>query len=58
MTTVTKKPDETRKDYLIRVAITMLRENAGYMNPIIFDEAECDAYCLADDLENLDPFSK
>ncbi len=56
MTTVTQNPNEDRKEYLIRVAIIMLRENAGIMNHIIFDEAECDAYCLADDLEDLEPF--
>ena len=58
MTTVTLRKNESRKDYLIRVAIKMLNEN-GYDMPkeIIYDEAECDALCLAEDLRvefNLD----
>lgn len=45
------KRNENRKDYLIRVAISMLRENGYSMETIVYDEAECDAFCLADDLE-------
>jgi hypothetical protein len=51
MKTVTQKENEPRSKYLVRVSIEMLRENAGLINNIIFDEAECDAHCLADDLE-------
>jgi hypothetical protein len=50
MTTVTQRENETRKDYLARVAFIMLHENAYQMDNIIFDEAECDAFCLAEDL--------
>ena len=52
MEKVTQRVGESRKDYLVRVAITYLREiplmNEGVL---IFDEAECDGFCLADDLE-------
>jgi len=50
MKEVKQKENETRKDYLVRVAIIMLNENAYAMDSIIFDEAECDAFCLAEDL--------
>lgn len=50
MKEVKQKQNETRKDYLVRVAIIMLNENAYVMDSIIFDEAECDAFCLAEDL--------
>jgi len=49
---ITQKEGETRKDYLLRVAVAMLRQNAHAMDNVIFDEAECDASCLADDLES------
>ncbi len=52
MKTIIQKENESRKDYLVRVAIIMLRENADIMDTITFDEAECDAFCLADDLES------
>lgn len=52
MKSVAQKENESRKEYLIRVAITMLRDNAYGMKNIVFDEAECDAFCLAEDLEN------
>ena len=43
---------ESRKEYLVRVAIIMLK-NSGYnIEPIEYDNAECDAFCLAEDLEN------
>ncbi len=51
MTTVIQKENESRADYLVRVAIEMLRENAHSMTSIIYDEAECDALCLAEELE-------
>jgi hypothetical protein len=34
------------------VAIKMLDENAYQIDTIEFDEAECDAFCLAEDLRN------
>ena len=45
-----QKENETRKEYLIRVAIAMLHDNAFNMNSIVYDDAECDAFCLAEDL--------
>ena len=52
MIVVKQKENETRKDYLVRVAIEMLTENGYGMRTIEFDEAECDAFCLAEDLKN------
>ena len=52
MKTVTQRQFEDRDLYLVRVAIQMLKENACLMGSIIYDEAECDALCLADDLES------
>ena len=43
---------DSRKEYLIHVAIAFLRHEAGHMGTVEYDEAECDAYCLANDLEN------
>lgn len=51
MVTTIQRENETRKEYLVRVAIATLRDNGFSMNTTIFDEAECDAFCLADDLE-------
>lgn len=53
MTEVTQLKNETRKEYLLRVTIAYLRE-VPLMNEgvIIFDDAECDGACLADDLES------
>ena len=45
---------EDRKTYLVRLAISFLRENSGYAlsnDTLFYDEAECDGFCLADDLE-------
>ena len=50
MIKVKQKENETRKDYLIRVAIEMLNENAYNIDAIEYDETECDAFCLAEDL--------
>jgi len=50
MRKVEQKENETRKDYLIRVAIEMLEDNWCGMSNIEYDEAECDALCLAEDL--------
>tara|TARA_R110002012_G_scaffold276194_1_gene463087 strand:- start:366 stop:548 length:183 start_codon:yes stop_codon:yes gene_type:complete len=50
MTKVTQRNGEDRKEYLVRVAIEMLMLNGYTMENIIFDDAECDALCLAGDL--------
>ena len=46
-----QKKNESRKEYLVRVAIYMLEANWFSIEPVEFDEAECDAFCLADDLK-------
>lgn len=50
MVKVKQKENETRKDYLVRVAILMLYENAWSIDAVEYDDAECDAFCLAEDL--------
>jgi hypothetical protein len=50
MVKVELKENENRKDYLIRVAIAMLVESGYSIDAIEYDEAECDAFCLAEDL--------
>ena len=52
MIKVKQKENETRKNYLVRVAIKMLDHNGYGMDTIEFDESECDAFCLAEDLRN------
>lgn len=47
---VKQKEGESRKDYLIRVSIAMLEYNAYCMKSLIYDDAVCDALCLAEDL--------
>lgn len=53
---VVKREDETRKDYLFRVAVKYLELLEGYADAmsetIIFDEAECDGCCLLEDMKN------
>lgn len=50
MTILVPKENESRKDYLVRVTIEVLRENGWSMETINYDDAECDAFCLAEDL--------
>ena len=50
MIKVKQKENENRKDYLIRVAIVMLNENGFTIDAVEYDEAECDAFCLVEDL--------
>lgn len=49
-TVIVQKEGEDRKQYLIRVAMAILTENAYEIKTVIYDEAECDAFCLANDL--------
>jgi hypothetical protein len=51
MTKIKQKEFETRQKYLVRVAIAMLEENAYLMEVIKYDDAVCDALCLANDLK-------
>jgi len=44
---------ESRKQYLVALAIEFLRENTGYVgidDTVFYDEAECDGLCLANDM--------
>ena len=46
--------NENRKDFLVRLAIAFLNENSGYSlenDTLYYDDAECDGYCLAEDLK-------
>ena len=46
-----EKDYESRKEMLVAIAIDCLRENAGFIDSTFhYDGAECDAYCVADDL--------
>ena len=49
---IQQKKNESRKDFLVRVAIEMLDNNTDSIDTIIYDDAECDAGCLAEDLRN------
>lgn len=51
MKKVTQQKHEPRLHYLVRVAIEMLRDNQYSIGTIHYDEAECDAACLAEDLQ-------
>jgi hypothetical protein len=50
---ITANINETRKDYLIRVAIELIRNGSANYETIEFDDAECDGGCLADDLQSV-----
>lgn len=53
MITLEQKENEDRKTYLVRLAIEYIKEHTGYVgmdDGLFYDEAECDGYCLADDL--------
>tara|TARA_R100000541_G_scaffold23743_1_gene33526 strand:+ start:80 stop:256 length:177 start_codon:yes stop_codon:yes gene_type:complete len=52
MIKVKQKENETRKNYLVRVAIEVLKNKWYLLDTIEFDEAECDSYCLAEDLRD------
>lgn len=53
MIKIDQKKGETRKNYLIRIAIEYIRAESGYShnNSLFYDGCECDGYCLADDLQ-------
>jgi hypothetical protein len=50
MEKIIQQKGESRKKYLVRVAIAMLEENGMELAEIHYDDAKCDANCLADDL--------
>lgn len=48
-----QKENESRQQYLIRVAIDYIESHTGFIgidDYVHYDEAECDGYCLAEDL--------
>jgi len=49
MEKIIKRIRESRKDYLVRVAIAYIKLNPE--GSIIYDDTECDGYYLAEDLE-------
>ena len=49
---ITQNINETRKDYLMRVAIELIRNSNAENEIIEYDEAECDGACLIDDMES------
>jgi hypothetical protein len=50
MEKMTPKKGESRKKFLVRVAIEMLTEAGMSIETVHYDGAQCDAYCLAEDL--------
>ena len=55
MIVIEKKEKESRKDYLVRLAIEYIIEHTGYVGSddmLYYDDAECDGYCLAEDLRS------
>lgn len=53
MITLTQQEGETRKNYLLRLMRAWVQSQAGYSHDetMFYDEAECDAYCLVNDIE-------
>lgn len=47
---ITQLPDESRLMYLVRVASAYIGDYA--YGEIEYDEATCDGYCLAEELQN------
>jgi hypothetical protein len=49
----TQKPNESRKDYLLRVTLAFLRDNWEAAECTTdYDGTTCDGACLADDIES------
>lgn len=46
----TQQPDETRLEYMLRVAAAFIRKNCPD-GRIVFDDAQCDGACVADDCD-------
>lgn len=54
MINIPQKDGEDRKTYLVRLAIAYIYgglSRGELQETIFYDEAECDGYCLLDDLE-------
>ena len=50
METIIQGKGESRKKYLVRVAIAMLEQNEMELAEIYYDDTNCDSACLAEDL--------
>ncbi len=53
MTQYIQKEGESRQEYLVRIAIDYIESHTGYIgmeDEVFYDDAECDGYCLAQDL--------
>lgn len=50
---ITQKENESRKNYLIRVVIEFITDNATLELRVKYDGATCDGYCLVEDLTNV-----
>lgn len=49
---IIQKPNESRKEYLLRVTVSFLRENWEAAECTTdYDGTTCDGNCLADDIE-------
>jgi hypothetical protein len=55
MIVLKENENEERKKYLVRLAIAYIVQHtdyAGIDDSLFYDNAECDGYCLAEDLRN------
>lgn len=53
MINLKQKDKESRGEYLVRLAIVYIKDHSGIIgcdDDLFYDEAECDGFCLADDL--------
>jgi len=53
MIKIEEKKGEKRAEYLVRLAIEFIKTHSGFYgvdDRLFYDDAECDGYCLADDL--------
>ncbi len=51
-----QKENETRQEFLVRIAVYYIENTAGIIGienyaDLEYDGTECDAYCLAEDLK-------
>lgn len=54
MIKIPSKENEDRKTYLVRLAVAYINsvlDNSSFNETIFYDEAQCDGFCLVDDLE-------
>ena len=49
-----QKENESRKKYLVRLAVEYIQEMSGYVgidDTLYYDGVECDGHCLSEDLK-------